>query len=603
MAAPTQVVRFKGRARLDLALVKHVRGEKRPDTALRIEVPAILLGGNLATARLALKAAILARLSMPGVKPRHALDVMVAGPKRHASQGAWTEEEVRAWAKETYDWVVGVLGPNSVVAASSVHMDEASPHFHLLAVPINSEGLLGWKRVAVEAAQKRGLKLDRKDTRYRALQDDYHRVVGAKYGLARGNVGSKAQHKPVDRDLGLKATMERQAHQAEKQAEDREWRLSEIKRDVELTHREAEVVVERTKLNVAKLWEQGEQYKEEAQSEAVKLDSVRQELEALEAKRDAEEQEARTRAERVAERLDELQRTADLAEARAEAAESEADSRATAAEVQADGRAEAAEADAEERVRKAAEAAEKAEVLAEAGASSGPAKRGLLVVRAVEQERDDVKDELERAEALNRERKEALEAAAKRESKLIEAVQPLRERLREFERENEKMERERKRIAEERQHIARGKETAADLREESVRGELQPKLDAAEKAAVEAGKAAEEADRLRRKEVASGSFQLGVGFGLGRADMARDMVVELRKEKLYGRLSQEFLAVVSTTLDLVLPERVVAWVKRVRRAKLDKNVTPETRDLARKSAPVIEALRDVPKPAAGVERD
>ena len=603
MAGGIQVVRFEGRKTLDQALAKHVRGQKRPGTALHMDKPAIQVGGDIKAARAALKAALLARAGMPGIKPRHALDVMVAGPKRHVDQGAWTEELLKAWAHDTHAWVVDVLGPNSVVAATSAHVDEAAPHFHLLAVPIDSEGLLGWKRVAVEAARKRGLKLDRKDTRYRALQDDYQRVVGAKYGLARGNVGSKAQHKPVDRDLGLKATIERQELQAERQAEDRELHLAEIKRGVELTHREAEVVVERTKLNVAKLWEQGEQYKEEAQSEAVKLDSVRQELEALEAKRDAEEQEARTRAERVAERLDELQRTADLAEARAEAAESEADSRATAAEVQADGRAEAAEADAEERVRKAAEAAEKAEVLAEAGASSGPAKRGLLVVRAVEQERDDVKDELERAEALNRERKEALEAAAKRESKLIEAVQPLRERLREFERGHEKMERERKRIAEERQHIARGKEMAADLREESVRGELQPKLEAAGTAAETAGKAELEADRLRRKEVAAGSFQLGVGFALGRADMARDLVRALRKEKLYGRLSQEFLGVVSNTLDLVLPEGVVAWLKRVRRAKLDKHVTPETRDLAKKSAPVIEALRDVAKPAAGVERD
>ena len=686
MAAPTQVVRFKGRARLDLALVKHVRGEKRPDTALRIEVPAIQLGGNLATARLALKAAILARLSMPGVKPRHALDVMVAGPKRHASQGAWTEEEVRAWAKETYDWVVGVLGPNSVVAASSVHMDEASPHFHLLAVPINSEGLLGWKRVAVEAAAERGLKLDRKDTRYRALQDDYHRVVGARYGLARGKVGSKAQHRPVDRDLGLKATLERQELQAEQEAQDREWRLAEQKREADVREREAQVTIDVTQFKVAKLWDQGEQYKEQRRAEEQTLNRTREQVQALQAQRQDEEQELERRAERLADAeraiadaqarandvevgaegraalaeadaelraeaangrasaaeadataravaakaeaddrvkaaAKEADRRASAAEAdadaraeaangRATAAEADAEARAKVAEEAADKRAAAAEADAAERVRQAGERSERAEVLAEAGAWRGPAKRGLKLVQKIEEARDEAEDrasdlqlELDKAEDLMRERNTALAAAQDREKRLLGIVKTQREVIEDFGAERQELSRERKRIADERQYVGELKKTAADLREEEVRRELDPKIEQAEKAAEDARKAAEEADKERRREVVSGSFQLGVGVAIGRADMAQEMLLALNKAKLYEKLPASFLAVVSDTLKHVLPERLTAWVRRLRKAKLAKMVTPETQDLAKKSSPVLEALHELDRRSGGVERD
>ena len=41
--------------------------------------------------------------------------------------------------------------------------------------------------------------------KYRTLQDDYHAQVGQRYGLARGEIGSRATHQAIDRARAAEA--------------------------------------------------------------------------------------------------------------------------------------------------------------------------------------------------------------------------------------------------------------------------------------------------------------------------------------------------------------------------------------------------------------
>lgn len=70
-------------------------------------------------------------------------------------------------------------GQENIVSAV-VHVDETNPHLHLNLIPV-LDGRLCSKQL-----------FDRKALR--ALQSDFHSVVGKKWGLKRGEIGSTAEH-------------------------------------------------------------------------------------------------------------------------------------------------------------------------------------------------------------------------------------------------------------------------------------------------------------------------------------------------------------------------------------------------------------------------
>ena len=230
-----QVLRFEGRATLDDALVRHVRGVTRPPTAR--EFPGVVsvhdpvrlgavvdLGGDGVEAA---REAIAAATAKPrrGRKPKHAIDVMIAGPPSYGPE-QWSDARELQWARDSVAWARGVLGPESVVVAATLHRDETSPHLHVLAVPIE-RGRISWKAVRDRAAKgerdrlgdvagrkSRGAHRDA----YRTLQDGYQAAVGSRFGLGRGEVGSEATHVQIDR-----------AQAAEHRAELAESRLAEAR--------------------------------------------------------------------------------------------------------------------------------------------------------------------------------------------------------------------------------------------------------------------------------------------------------------------------------------------------------------------------------------
>lgn len=200
--AEIQVVRFTARPTLDAALVRHVEGHSRPDTARPVEAEAlgeiVDLGGDKHSAFAALAEA---RPTGRGGRPYEAVEVVMAGPPPYGDDGSWPFDRELAWARASCDWLLSVIGPRAAVVASSLHRDETSPHLHVLFVPIDSAGKLRWTGVQLEAMERLGVPRSRrkKTPPYRVFQDDYHARVGVRFGLGRGEVGSVAKHEDIDR--------------------------------------------------------------------------------------------------------------------------------------------------------------------------------------------------------------------------------------------------------------------------------------------------------------------------------------------------------------------------------------------------------------------
>lgn len=234
MTGGIQVVRFELRAALDKPLYDHVRGLTRPPTAYGLDddpVPEnetdeqrterreaqlaklvkarliIPLGGvGLERARKILAEHRAKNKNRRGRKAKPILDGLIAGPHPRGSSEEWTRERVEKWGKESLDWVKRDLGRDMVIVEAAIHLDETSPHLQFLAIPIEG-GKLSWKAVRDAAAKRireaRGPEPGRKSRgfrdAYRVLQDDYHARVGVRYGLERGEVGSEATHRSIDR--------------------------------------------------------------------------------------------------------------------------------------------------------------------------------------------------------------------------------------------------------------------------------------------------------------------------------------------------------------------------------------------------------------------
>ena len=126
-----------------------------------------------------------------------------------------------------------------------LHRDETTAH--VLAVPIDEQGKLRWKGVKNEALDRLGI--PRKGRRisaiYRHLQDDYHAQVAEPFGLARGEVGSKATHCDINRALaverrvGLAEARHAEADAAAEEAERKAQRAEDRKRQVRSAGRAA----------------------------------------------------------------------------------------------------------------------------------------------------------------------------------------------------------------------------------------------------------------------------------------------------------------------------------------------------------------------------
>lgn len=93
-----------------------------------------------------------------------------------------TEEDLRKWANKNYQWAKKEFGENLLQFV--LHLDEITPHIHLIFTPITHDGRLSMKDL-----------YGGKD-KLSALQTRYSKSM-EEFGLKRGNSGSKAKHTTI----------------------------------------------------------------------------------------------------------------------------------------------------------------------------------------------------------------------------------------------------------------------------------------------------------------------------------------------------------------------------------------------------------------------
>lgn len=202
----TQVLRIETRDSLDGKLLRHCRGESRPAHARSSRTNVLLRdGADAAKSRIA---EIVARKRGRGRPPKRCVDMVFAGPPPYAPNPKWNEQRVRRWKAESREWDedrildwakdtlawIDQLFPGCPIAVAAVHRDESSPHLHVLMVP-EIDDRLSWKACKLRAVRSAA---------YRVIQDRYHKDVARKYGLGRGERGSRRKHTPLSQAEGMR---------------------------------------------------------------------------------------------------------------------------------------------------------------------------------------------------------------------------------------------------------------------------------------------------------------------------------------------------------------------------------------------------------------
>lgn len=142
----------------------------------------------------------------------------------------------REFFRDSVKWFSDRYGADRVLNAT-VHMDETTPHLHIGVMPITQDGRLSAKVIFTKTEMK-------------AIQTEFARDVGEKYGLERGVEGSERTHLSEARFKEQKALEMANEHGAIAQelqiiAEDCKQELSEATRSLETVKRELSTMQDR----------------------------------------------------------------------------------------------------------------------------------------------------------------------------------------------------------------------------------------------------------------------------------------------------------------------------------------------------------------------
>lgn len=138
--------------------------------------------------------------------------------------------------QDSVKWFSDRYGADRVLNAT-VHMDETTPHLHIGVMPITQDGRLSAKAIFTKTEMK-------------AIQTEFARDVGEKYGLERGVEGSERTHLSEARFKEKKALEMANEHGAIAQelhvlAEDCKQELSEATRSLETVKQELSTMQDR----------------------------------------------------------------------------------------------------------------------------------------------------------------------------------------------------------------------------------------------------------------------------------------------------------------------------------------------------------------------
>lgn len=142
----------------------------------------------------------------------------------------------REFFQDSVKWFSDRYGADRVLNAT-VHMDETTPHLHIGVMPITQDGRLSAKAIFTKTEMK-------------AIQTEFARDVGGKYGLERGVEGSERTHLSEARFKEQKALEMANEHGAIAQelqiiAEDCKQELSEATRSLETVKQELSAMQDR----------------------------------------------------------------------------------------------------------------------------------------------------------------------------------------------------------------------------------------------------------------------------------------------------------------------------------------------------------------------
>lgn len=142
----------------------------------------------------------------------------------------------REFFEDSVKWFSDRYGADRVLNAT-VHMDETTPHLHIGVMPITQDGRLSAKAIFTKTEMK-------------AIQTEFARDVGEKYGLERGVEGSERTHLSEARFKEQKALEMANEHGAIAQelqiiAEDCKQELSEATRSLETVKQELSTTQDR----------------------------------------------------------------------------------------------------------------------------------------------------------------------------------------------------------------------------------------------------------------------------------------------------------------------------------------------------------------------
>lgn len=142
----------------------------------------------------------------------------------------------REFFQDSVKWFSNRYGADRVLNAT-VHMDETTPHLHIGVMPITQDGRLSAKAIFTKTEMK-------------AIQTEFARDVGEKYGLERGVEGSERTHLSEARFKEKKALKMANEHEAIAQelhvlAEDCKQELSEATRSLETVKQELSTMQDR----------------------------------------------------------------------------------------------------------------------------------------------------------------------------------------------------------------------------------------------------------------------------------------------------------------------------------------------------------------------
>ena len=251
----TQVFRVKTRGGDWANLVAHIDGVIRPVTSdggeCRVIIPCDIAAAKTFIADQDAKLTLQRKTTRQGGRRPNPVADMVFALPTETDTTELTPEQLDQWSHGCVDWVKKRF-PASHIVNANLHLDEASPHVHVMIVPVGHHNVRwGWSAAFKDAIHDiTGNQVDTHPKQgelsklMSKMQDDMWEHCGKPFGLARGEKGAHKYRDQIDRQKGLQQQLAkveaREAKIRKKEQQLREMRESIRKDEVLLGKQQAE---------------------------------------------------------------------------------------------------------------------------------------------------------------------------------------------------------------------------------------------------------------------------------------------------------------------------------------------------------------------------